>query len=1133
LIDLFNFIPREYIKNLFKVPAMNKLLLILITIVIIFGCQEDTQNTRTPSLPSDSPAFTMLSSNDTGVKFSNTLEENAKRNFGKYGYFYNGAGVAVGDINNDGLPDLFFTGNILPNALYINKGNLQFEDISQKAGIQNRRWSTGAVMEDVNNDGYLDIYVCNSGPYVEVDTRTNQLFINNGNETFTDQAVAYGIADNAKSTQASFFDYDKDGDLDLYVMNHSRFVNETDGGLEENIEGLSPEEYKKQSSTLYRNDGNKFTDVTKSAGVLKAGYGLGLVTTDLNNDGLVDIYVANDFFIPDFMYINNGNGTFSDRVKDKIGHVPFFSMGCDAADLNNDGLVDLANLDMSPSDHVRNKMLMESMDVNRFRYLTGNKGYAHQYMFNTLQVNNGFGVFSEIGLFAGVAKTDWSWAALLADFDNDGYKDFFVTNGFKRDTKNNDWTIKVLAARAENNGKLTDEQYWELLQQTDSNPIENYIFKNNGDLTFSKKTKDWGFNQKLFSNGAAYADLDQDGDLELIVNNIDAPVSIYKNNASEKGANYIRFQLKSDKNPAAVKHAKVTIYNGDNKQYTEYSTVRGFQSSMENCLHFGIGEWTKIDKVEIKWLNGLTSKIDNPTINKTHGIDFKTIAKTPATPEKLNPPFVDITKQQGELTFKHKENAYDDFATEVLLPHMQSTLGPFIGVGDANGDQLEDFYVGGAKGQSGELYLQRQNGIFYKSPSQPWAKDANSEDLGSLFFDADGDGDQDLYIASGGGGEYKINSPQLQDRLYFNDGKGNFSKNNNALPKMYVSTGRVVGGDFDKDGDIDLFVGGRTMPGKYPYPVDSYLLRNDKGKFTDITNEAAKEFKSLGMVTAAVWSDFDKDGDQDLIAVGEWMPVSIFQNDNGIFTNVSKNYGLDNSNGWWYSIAATDFDGDGDEDYVIGNIGKNNKYGPKKDKPLHVFANDFDDNGSVDIVLSKSYKNNLVPVRGKECSTEQMPVLATKFPTFKSFSESSLNDIYGDVKLDASVHYASGSFESILLENTGNGFSIKPLPYEAQIAPINGIVTKDFNKDGKMDIVVAGNYFKTEAETPKYDAGKGLYLRGNGDGTFTTSIRIADNGLFIPGDAKDIQLVHLGAKKLPVIIVTNNDSGLQMFASRQ
>jgi len=1095
-------------------------------IVFIVGCQQDPKINQKPGF--EGSAFTLLSKEQTGIDFANMIEEKVKNNFGLYEYYYNGGGVSVGDINNDGMPDLFVTGNLLPSALFINKGNMKFENVSKKAGIETRRWSTGSVMEDVNNDGWMDIYVCNSGPFVEEFSRTNQLYINNGDGTFTDKAKAYGIADNSKSTQASFFDYDKDGDLDLFVMNHSKFLHETSVSIDDQIAKLSPEEYRKQSCSLYRNDGGKFTDVTKQAGILKYAFGLGLITGDLNHDGLVDIYVANDFFLPDFMFINNGDGTFTDQIKEKTGHAPYYSMGCDAADINNDGLVDLANLDMTPDDHVRSKMLMASMDVSEFRYLTGNKSYVAQYMVNTIQVNNGFGIFSEIGAYSGVSKTDWSWAALLADFDNDGFKDYFVTNGFKRDIKNNDWNNK-LKALLEVNDTISNEDFWELLQEVDSNPIENYMFKNNGDYTFSDKTKDWGFDQKLFSNGAAYADLDLDGDLDIIVNNIDKPISVYKNNASESGADHIRFFLKSSSNPDAIQNAKVTIYNGAKKQYVEYTPVRGFQSSMENYVHFGLGDWGKVDRAEIQWLDGTVSTITNPEINKSHTVDFQKVSKTAVTPTPLKPPFYDITSQQQGLTFKHKENEFDDFAKEILLPHMQSRLGPHISVGDANGDRLEDFFVGGAKGQSGELYLQAPTGKFEKAPVQTWSADRGSEDMSSLFFDADGDGDQDLYIASGGGGAFKINDPKFQDRLYTNDGKGNYSKARNALPKMYTSTGRISAADFDKDGDLDLFIGGRTMPGKYPYPVDSYLLRNDGGKFTDITTNAAPEFKSLGMVTDAVWSDYDKDGDPDLIAVGEWMPICIFQNENGKLQNVSEKYNLDKSNGWWYSIETGDFNNDGREDFVIGNLGNNNKFRPKSDKPLHIFCNDFDDNGTLDIVLSKDYKDNLVPVRGKQCSTEQMPMLADKFPSYKSFCESTLSEIYSDEKLDEALHYQVENFGSILLENTGTGFTIKKLPAEAQFAPINAIVVSDFDKDGNQDMVVAGNYFKTEAETPKYDAGKGLFLKGKGDGTFSSSIKIADNGLFIPGDAKDAQLIHLSAKKIPSIIVSNNDSGLQLF----
>ena len=987
--------------------------LLLLAFSLLWSCQPTDAPPQKPKPTSNQPLFSLLSTAETGIDFANMLEEKLERNIGLYEYYYNGGGVAIGDVNKDGLEDIFFTGNLLPNRLYLNEGNLKFKDVSKTAGIQSNRWSTGATMVDINKDGWLDIYVCNSGPYKELEIRTNQLYINQKDGTFSEEAEAYGIADQSKSTQASFFDYDKDGDLDLFVMNHSWFIHETSLSIEDRIKDLSPADYRRQSCSLYRNDGSgKFTDITESSGILKLAFGLGLVTSDLNQDGWIDIYVANDFFIPDFMYINNGDGTFTDRIKEKVGHSPYYSMGCDAADINNDGLVDLANLDMTPDDHVRSKMLMASMDVSEFRYLTGNKNYLSQYMLNTLQVNNGFGIFSEIGLLAGVSKTDWSWAALLADFDNDGFKDYFITNGFKRDTKNNDWKAKIMAIRAENNGDIANEDYWRLLQETDSNPIENYIFRNNGQFHFDIKNEEWGLQQKTFSNGAAYADLDQDGDLEIIVNNIDQRAFIYRNNAQE---NYIRFELMNSQNVDAALHAKVHIYYGEQEQFVEYSPVRGFQASVEPYIHFGLGQSTVIDRVVIKWLNGTETTIQQPAINQTHQVDQAKVQNRPIASPKLKPRFFDITKQQEGIAFTHEENEYDDFAKEILLPHMQSTLGPHVSVGDANGDQIEDFFIGGAKGQAGVLYLQQANGKFYAAPNQAWAADKGCEDMGSLFFDVDGDGDQDLYIASGGGGEFSVESAQLQDRLYLNDGKGNFRKAANALPKMRISTGRVKAADYDGDGDLDLFVGGRTLPGRYPFPVDSYLLQNNGGKFTDITDSKASELRQLGMVTDAVWTDVDRNGQIDLVVVGEWMPISIFINQNGQLKNQTSSYGLENTQGWWYSLAKADFDKDGYEDLVIGNLGQNNKFRPKAKKPLHIYCNDFDENGSLDIVLSKDYKNNLVPVRGKECSTEQMPFLAKKlhyqpflakkFPTFKSFSESSLTEIYGEEKLDKALHY--------------------------------------------------------------------------------------------------------------------------------
>ncbi len=1104
---------------------------ILMLLSIVFSnCQNDPSTSKTSV--EKSPLFTSLSSLETGIDFSNTIAEDLEKNIESYDYYYNGGGVAVGDINNDDLVDLFFTGNNVPNKLYLNKGNFKFEDISKKAGIQTNHWSTGVTMVDINNDGHLDIYVCNSGPFDEKHLRKNQLFINNGDLTFSEKAAEYGIDNTGYSTQASFADFDKDGDLDLFVMNHSILTFMNSNEWFRRYRDMPLEEKKDHSGNLYLNKGNNtFSEISQQVGLIKPAFGLGLITADLNHDGWIDIYVANDYFIPDHFFLNNQKGGFVDDINNRTNHVSFYSMGADAADFNNDGLLDLGVVDMTPDDHIRSKVMMASMDVPTFRNLTDTLNFQSQYMFNALQVNSGFGYFSEIGLLAGVAKTNWSWAALFADFDNDGFKDYLVTNGFRRDTKNNDWRIEMKKVLRNATKENIAQKKFEHLQKAESNPVLNYVFKNKGDYHFEDKSREWGFQEPSFSNGAAYADLDLDGDLDLVINNIDKKAFVYKNNAIENsGNNYIRIKILGRNGKDIAYNSKVAIHYGDEMQYAELHPVRGYQSSVENTLHFGLKNVSKIDSLKIEWLNGVQTIVTDLKVNKTHTISVNDVENQPFKHDQKKPLFANISLSSSTPQFVHKENHFDDFAKEILLPHRQSMLGPFISVGDVNGDELDDFFIGGAKGQSGQLYLQSPTAGFVISPTQPWSKEKDSEDMGTLLFDADGDNDLDLYVASGGGGEYSPQDSKLQDRLYINDGKGGFKKSSKALPKMLSSSGRAEGADYDNDGDIDIFVAGRTVPGKYPYPADSYLLRNDNGIFKDVTDEIAPQFRKLGLVTDATWTDIDNDGYTDLFVVGEWMSVTYFKNNKGTFENYSDQSNLSSKSGWWYSIEPADFDNDGDVDFIAGNIGSNNKFHPSEEKPLYLYCNDFDDNGTLDIVLSKKYKGNKVPVRGKECSTAQMPFISEKFPTYQSFAESSLSDIYGEEKLHDALHYSVNYFYSVYIENKGNGvFEFHKLPIEAQFAPINAMVVKDFNNDGNLDLVAVGNYYQTEVETPQYDAGKGLFLKGNGDGTFETSIRRSDSGIMAPYDAKDLKLLTVGQNKTQLILVANNNEQMQFL----
>ncbi len=1120
-------------------------LVVLMVFVLQTACnqQQDPTKSSSNTTPSnnkakaanveyDAPLFSLLPSSETGITFGNFLQEDiySINNVLSYEYYYMGAGLAVGDINNDDLPDIFFCGNNEANRLYLNRGNFQFEDITEKAGVGSKRFTSGATMADVNNDGLLDIYVNNAGPYKDAESKANELYINKGDGDFVESAAEYGVNNGDWSVQSAFFDYDKDGDLDLFVSNHSTYFRIPLNIVFKELE--NPETLYNMSSKLYRNDNGKFKDVTREAGLVNHSYGLGLVIADINDDGYPDIYQANDYSVPDRMYINQGNGKFVDEQKTRTKHVPWFGMGADISDFNNDGFLDIASVDMAAADHIRGKTLMASMDTDLFWGLVNQLNQQYQYMFNTLQVNNGNGTFSEIANMTGTAKTDWSWTALFMDVDNDGWKDYLVSNGMRRYALDNDFRIAMEKARQENGGVVPDEMRPELWKMMPEVPLSNHLYRNNGDLTFTDKAEKWDFAQPSYSTGAAYADFDGDGDLDFVMNNTDMEAFIYRNNANElTGNNYLRLQLLDNGKKATTLNAKVTITsNGNQIQHQELTYTRGYQSAVEEYLHFGLGKTNKVDKIEIKWLDGKEQILEDVAVNQLLKVDKKD-AKAGSSIKR--PPmkglFSEVDLSKIGVDFQHRENRYDDFKTEILLPHKQSMLGPFVSVSDVNKDGLEDFYIGGAAGQSGVLYLQAADATFYEAEQQPWSASANSEDMYPLFFDADNNGTDDLYIVSGGGGEMAGNEILLEDRLYVNFGEAGY-KQVKALPEGLLTSGmKAKAADFDGDGDMDIFVGGRTLPQKYPFAPRSYLLRNDNKRFNDVTDEFAPDLQEAGMITDFQWTDFNKDGQMDLIVVGEWMPISFYQNEGGKFTNVTADYGFGDKTGWWYSLEVADIDGDGDEDLIAGNVGLNNKFNPSPKKPLHVYADDFDGTGSFDIVLSKDYKGKLVPVRGRECSSEQMPFVAEKFPTYNDFAHADLEEIYGEQKLENSLHLQVNDFRSMVFLNDGNQkYTAQALPNEAQVSPINGIVVADLNQDGNKDLVVAGNMYHAEVETPRYDAGNGLVLLGDGKGNFNP-LNVRESGFFAPKDVKDLALIRLGAKKELGILVANNNGGMQLF----
>lgn len=1051
----------------------------------------------------------------SGIGFSNNLTLSDTFNYNTFPYIYMGAGVALGDINNDGLTDVFLTGNMTPNKLYLNKGNMTFEDISKEAKLEgDSRWYTGVTMVDINEDGWLDIYVSVSG--LNGNTK-NQLFVNNGDLTFNENASEYGLADSGNSIQSAFFDYDNDGDLDVFVANYPVIpLTMPNYFYHDKIQKNKPEE----SGHLFRNEGNgKFKDVTATTGVQNYGLSLGIAVSDFNNDGWQDFYVSNDFNVPDYFYLNNGDGTFSEKLQESTRQVSMFGMGVDAADFNNDGFIDLFQVDMTPADHYRSKTNMATMDPESF-YTAVRLGFHHQYMQNSLQVNNGMSnantpVFSNIARLTGTATTDWSWAPLFADFDNDGLKDLMITNGMRLDVNNNDFSNQ------ENRSSLIPEKID--MNKAPSTPISNYLFKNKGNYEFENVSEKWNIDYKGFSNGVAYGDLDNDGDLDMVINNIDKEASLLQNN--NHAANHLRIELKGEAKNLFGIGAKIKITVADKAQWVEQQLTRGFQSSVEPILHFGLGKAAKIDVLEIVWPDGSIETQNNIASNQKLLLDYKNANKTEQEVQKESQVFKNITKICG-IDFSHTEDLYDDFYVEPLLPHRNSQLGPALAVADVNQDGLDDVFMGNAKDSKGSLFIQNEKGSFQEL-NGPWSDDEAQEDTGAVFFDADADGDQDLYVVSGGN-NFGVKGGFYQDRLYMNTPEG-FVKAAIALPGMDASGLKVIPADYDGDGDVDLFVGGRIVPGHYAQAPKSFLLQNNGGKdenirFTDVTLEKAPELNILGMVTDALWHDYNADGNMDLLIVGEWMPLTFFENNGQNLTNVTAELELDNTVGWWNSLAIEDLDNDGDMDIVAGNLGLNSKYKSTEKAPFEIYVNDFDGNKRQDIVLSVTKKGTKLPLRGRECSSQQVPIIKRRFETFDEFASADLNQIYGEELLENALHYTIDTFAHHWFENTGNGeYEQHQLPIEAQFSSINDIIVFDYNNDDYPDLLVAGNLFDTEVETPRSDAGIGLVLQNNGKKGFD-AIPMDKSGLLIDNEVKVISEIKLGKTgKEGFVFAINND----------
>ena len=1098
--------------------------LLVLSTIFLFSCNNDSSGP--PATASSSQTlFEKVPSSESGIKFKNNLSQDGVVNVFSFNYMMNGGGVATADFNNDGLADLFFTSNQESDRLYLNKGDLKFEDITESAGIgiighgNPTSWSTGVTVVDINQDGWMDLYVCKSGPYAEDVVRQNLLFINNKDLTFTEASAAYGIHDAGHSTHATFFDYDNDQDLDLFVLNHSILFG-TDAAT-----FLSYSDKKDYLNTisgqLYRNDNQRFSKVTKAVGLEHHIFGLGCIASDLNQDGWVDLYTTSDYAPPDIFFLNE-KGKFTNKIKEFTNHISFYAMGVDAADINNDGLLDISVMDMTPPDRMRSKTLMASMDIDRFFDLHERKGFQYQYMINTLQLNQGLGRFSEIAQYAGVHKTDWSWATLLADYDNDGNKDMYVSNGYRYDVTDNDYLIKIRARQKEVNKRTLDpEETEEWLKKLPSHKLLNFAFKNTGNLKFEKANEEWGLTEKSFSNGAVYVDLDNDGDLDLVANNMDHEAFLYKNNASEKaGNNFININLKGSAPNINALNAKVYVHTGDNVQYQELTLSRGYQSAIDKRLHFGLGNNSKIDKIEIIWPNGEHQEMTNVKANQFLNIDKNGRNKNIAQRDQKN-----IFNKESDSPFSHVENEFNDYDYELLLPHKNSQHGPKIAVADINGDNIEDFYIGGAANQSGAIYLGQANGKFKKLNTASITKDKASEDMDALFFDADQDGDQDLYVVSGGN-EFPESHPALQDRLYINDGNGNFSKAPSNLPKLYTSGSKVVSLDADLDGDLDLFVAGRMQPRKYPNPERSALLINEGGKFKDKTLSLGKELLKPGIITAAVAKDIDGDKRTDLILAGEWTSVLIFKNTAEGFQDITSEK-MKAYTGWWSALTVADIDGDGDEDLIVGNLGLNYKYKASQEKPFHIYSNDFDNNKTLDIVLGVDNGESVYPLRGRECSSEQMPFIKDKFPTYKAFASANINEVYGE-ELESSLHLEATEFASCIFKNNGDGnFEKIKLPYLAQLSCTNAIIYEDLDKDGIKDLLLAGNLFVSEVETPRNDAGVGVFLKGEKGGSFK-ALTAEQSGFLAPKDVKDLKLINManGQKK---ILVANNNAAMDIF----
>lgn len=1126
-------------KKYSLIPLLPAFLQTVLIIFVFFSCEEKNKTTSTSKIATN-PLFKLLSSAETGIDFANQVKEDTTFNILNYLYFYNGGGVSIGDINNDGLPDIYLTANRLANKLYLNKGNLQFEDITEKAGVAGSiGWTTGTSMADVNGDGWLDIYVCNVSGLLGLEAK-NQLFINNQNNTFSEKAKDCGLDFSGFATQASFFDYDNDGDLDCYLLNHSTHYEGTYRIAAE----IRPEKNEKAGDRLMKNENGKFIDVSAKAGIYSSavGYGLGITVGDINNDGWQDIYIGNDFHENDYLYLNNGNGTFTESIRDVAGHTSKFSMGVDMADFNNDARLDVFSADMMPENEQIRKESEESSDAYSIYKFKLSFGYYHQFAKNALQLNTLIPNssppqktdfrFSEIAQLAGVATTDWSWSVLFADLDNDGWKDLFIANGIPHRPNNMDY-LKFISEPAIK-GPLSqgvDEAKLKYVEKMPVVKIGNYAFKNNKNLTFTNLSADWGLDKAGFSNGTAYTDLDNDGDLDLVVNNINETVAVYQNqNEKFDKNNYLKIKLiGSDKNTSGI-GTKINLKFADKSElYYEQSPTRGFQSSVDHTLTIGIGKKVVVDTLIVSWLGGKSEVLTNVKANQTLILKQSEAAlstqnlKNTKTEKTI---FKDITNQIN-IPFKHQENAITDFEREFLIPYAISTQGSKMAKGDVNGDGLEDIFIPNGKWKTSVLLIQQKDSKFKSVQQSIFEIDSICEDVSAAFFDADNDKDLDLVVASGGN-EFFGKMKEIQPRLYLNDGKGNLSKSKGAIPEIFLNASCVKPADFDGDGDLDLFIGARVEARQFGIAPQSYLLRNiGNGKFEDATAQVLP-ISALGMVTDAVWTDFNNDKQLDLVVVGEWMPITFLENKQGKLS-INKAREIKNSEGFWNSIVAEDFDNDGDMDFVAGNWGQNSYLKPTENEPLTMYVKDFDNNGSLDPIIcvyraSPEGKRALYPLASKDEMTSQLPHLRKKYLKYKDYATATIQDVFPEDTLKRALVKNAYTFSTSYIENKGNeGFMMTALPIESQFSVVFALQAGDFDRDGQKDILLAGNFDSVTPLLSRYDASMGLLLKGNGKGGFT-SVPPVQSGFVAKGECRDIQLIKLANGKTVVLVMQNNET---------